>query len=131
MTVDDVGNLTTIYKGKTFAESYIDSGTTELDFTDTSIPQCTGDNAGFYCPTSTLSESAENKGINGVTTTVDFTVESANTLFDTNNTAFVDIAGSGTSGTFAWGFPIFIGRSVFIALQGKSTPGGTGPYVAY
>jgi hypothetical protein len=130
MTVDDEGNLTTVYKGQTLSMSYIDSGTTELDFTD-SITQCTGDNAGFYCPSSTLGSSAENKGVNGVTTTVDFSVANANTLFDTNDTAFSNIAATGTAGTFAWGFPIFIGRSVFIALQGKSTPSGTGPYVAY
>ena len=131
MTVDDVGNLTTIYKSQTFSMSYIDSGTTELDFTDSTITQCTGTNAGYYCPASTLSLSAQNKGVNGATTTVSFSVANADTLFNSSDTAFDDIAYTGTSGTFAWGFPIFVGRSVFVALQGKSTPGGTGPYVAY
>ncbi len=131
MTVDSVGNLTTIYKARSFSMSYIDSGTTELDFTDSTIRQCTGANSGYFCPSSTLSLSAQNKGLNGVTTTVDFSVANANTLLNGSNTAFDNIAGTGTSSTFAWGFPIFIGRRVFIALQGKSTPGGSGPFVAY
>lgn len=131
MTVDDVGNMTTVYNAQTLSMSYIDSGTTELDFTDSTIKQCTGDNAGYYCPSSTVSASAQNKGLNGATTTVSFSVANANTLFNTSDTAFDDIAATGTSGTFAWGFPLFVGRSVFIGLQGKSTPGGPGPYVAY
>jgi hypothetical protein len=32
---------------------------------------------------------------------------------------------------FDWGVPFFFGRNVFVAIEGSSTPGGTGPYVAY
>jgi hypothetical protein len=131
-TVDEYANLTTIYNGVTMDESYIDSGTNLLSFNDTSIAQCTGELAGYYCPTTEAMLTAQNKGLNGATTTVSFSIESAQTLFGSgSNTAFDDIGGTGDNGSFAWGFPFFIGRSVFIGLDGATTPGGAGPFVAY
>ena len=32
---------------------------------------------------------------------------------------------------FALGIPFFFGRNVFTAIEGQTTPGGTGPYFAY
>jgi hypothetical protein len=130
-TLDDEGNFTTIFNGQTLNESFIDSGTNALSFNDDSITQCTGNFAGFYCPTSTVSLTAQNKGINGVMTTVSFSVANTQTLFDTSDTAFADLGGTGSQGSFDWGLPFFIGRSVFVGLDGASTPGGNGPYVAY
>ena len=34
-------------------------------------------------------------------------------------------------GGFDWGLPFFFGRTVFIAIAGRSTPGGTGPFWAF
>jgi hypothetical protein len=34
-------------------------------------------------------------------------------------------------GGFDWGLPFFYGRSVYVAIVGRSTPGGTGPYWAF
>jgi hypothetical protein len=130
-TVDADGNFTTIFNGKTLTQSYVDSGTNSFAFNDTSVTQCTGQLLGWYCPTSPVSLSAQNKGINGVTTTVSFTVADTETLFNTPDTAFDDLAGTGDNGSFAWGFPFFIGRNVFVGLDGATTPGGKGPYVAY
>ena len=112
-------------------QSYIDSGTNSLSFNDNSIPQCTGNDAGCFCPTSTVSLTAENKGLNGVTSTVSFSIANTDTLFGTNDTAFNDLGGPGSNGSFAWGFPFFLGRAVYVALQGATTPGGAGPYFAY
>jgi hypothetical protein len=133
LTVDSAGNLTTLFNGATMATSYVDSGTTELDFDDTSIAQCTSSqSSGFFCPASPVSLTAQLKGQNGAAASVAFSVESADTLFSGSNTAFEDLAGPGSDAkTFAWGFPFFIGRSVFVALDGASTPGGNGPYVAF
>jgi len=67
-----------------------------------------------------------------VSSTVMFSVESTSTLF--NNASyyvFDDLAATGSSGSFDWGFPFFIGRNVYVALDGASTPGGAGPYFAY
>jgi hypothetical protein len=131
-TVDGDGNFTTIFNGKTLAASYIDSGTNSLSFDDSAIPECASDLAGWFCPPSLVTLSAQNKGLNGVTTTVPFRIESTETLFGGSNTAFDDLGGpAGDATVFAWGFPFFIGRTVFVALDGKSTPGGMGPYVAY
>jgi hypothetical protein len=132
-TVDGNGNFTTVFNGATLSQSYIDSGTNLLAFNDGSIAQCTGAQlAGYYCPASPVALSAKNIGVNGVTTTVAFSVDDTQTLFgNASYAAFDDIAGTGTTGTFAWGFPFFIGRNVFVALDGAATPGGKGPYVAY
>jgi hypothetical protein len=132
-TVDEYGNFTTTFNGATLNQSYVDSGTNLLAFNDSSIAQCAGqDLSGFYCPASPVNLSARNIGLNNAATTVTFSVESAQTLFSNcTYTAFDDLAGTGSDGSFAWGFPFFVGRSVFVALDGASTPGGTGPYVAY
>jgi hypothetical protein len=133
-TVDQYGDMITVFNGKTMGSSFIDSGTNALSFNDTSLTQCPagGDLDGWYCPATPASLTAQNKGINGATTSVAFTVESTETLFNTSSTAFDDLADTGIDNTtFDWGFPFFIGRSVFIGLDGATTPGGKGPYVAY
>jgi hypothetical protein len=132
LTVDSNGNFTTVFNGQTLDMSFLDSGTNSLSFNDSSIAQCSSDLSGFYCPTSTLSLGAVNTGLNGVSSTVMFSVESTSTLF--NNASyyvFDDLAATGSSGSFDWGFPFFIGRNVYVALDGASTPGGAGPYFAY
>jgi Protein of unknown function (DUF3443) len=133
LTIDEYGNFTTLYKGHTWDQSYIDSGTNALSFTDSSITECPGtDLEGYYCPTSTESLMAENKGLNDVASTVTFSVANSKTLFENPSySAFDDLAGTGSPGSFAWGFPFFIGRDVYIAIQDATTPGGKGPYVAY
>jgi Protein of unknown function (DUF3443) len=134
LTVDDNGNFSTIYKGKTLDTSFLDSGTSLLSFNDSSIPQCSGSELnGYYCPASPLSLTAQNVGRNGVTSTVTFSVESTATLFgNCSYDVFDDLAGTGLDNTsFDWGFPFFIGRAVYVALQGATTPGGKGPYFAY
>jgi hypothetical protein len=134
LTVDSEGNFTTIFNGQTLATSFIDSGTNSLSFNDTSIAQCTSsDLSGYYCPTAPVSLTAQNKGINNVTSNVSLSVESADTLFsNASYTVFDDLATTGIdNNTFDWGFPFFLGRTVYVALDGATTPGGAGPYFAY
>ena len=132
LTLDPYGNFTTVFGGQTLTQSFIDSGTNQLLFDDGSIPACPGQLGYLYCPSSPVSLTAENKGGSGVTSTVAFSVENAVTLYShTSYTAFDDVAGLGGAGTFVWGFPFFIGRSVYVALDGATTPGGKGPYFAY
>ena len=77
--------------------------------------------------------SATNEGLNGVQSTVSFVVANAQTLFTANPsaTAFDDLAGVGSPGSFDWGLPFFFGRNVFVAFDGSTTPAGPGPYFAY
>jgi hypothetical protein len=133
LTLDGYGNFSTAFNGAIFDTSYIDSGTDVYSFNDSSIPGCTSsDDRGFDCPGSRVNLMATNTGQNDLSSTVSFTVESADVLFGSDNTAFDDLAIPGVdNGTFAWGFPFFIGRSVFTALDGKSAAGTMGPFVAY
>jgi hypothetical protein len=132
LTVDAVGNFTTTYKGATLDTSFLDSGTNTFAFNDSSIPQC-ANAMGFLCPSSTLDLTAQNIGRNGVTTTVMFSVANTETLFGNGaDAAFDDLATTGIdNNTFDWGLPFFIGRSVYVAVEGAATPGGRGPYFAY
>jgi hypothetical protein len=132
LTLDQYGNFTTAFNGQTLPGSFIDSGSNSLAFNDGSIPDCAGELNFLFCPPATLNLTAQNTGLNGVTTTVSFSVANAETLFQNPTyTVFNDIAGPGYDGTFDWGFPFFIGRSVYIGLAGATTPGGKGPFVAY
>jgi hypothetical protein len=131
VTVDADGNLTTVYNGMTMTESFIDSGTNSLSFNDSSLTQCKGNDAGFYCPTATVMKSAMINGQNAISTSVSFSVANTDTLFQNSTfTAFSDLAGTGDKNSFDWGFPFFIGRTVFVGFALPSSPGGNG-YVAY
>ena len=127
--VDDNGNFITTFNNVQSSQSFLDSGSNAFYFTDAAIPVC-GDDTAFYCPNSTLNLSATNSGFNGTPTgTVDFSVANADDL--PNDAVLGQLAGPNTISGFDWGLPFFYGRNVYTAIQGKSTPGGTGPYWAY
>ena len=126
------GYFTTTYGSQTLSASFIDSGSVCYGFPDTTIPQCTGAETGFYCPTSTLSLTATNVGLNKVSIVTPFKVANTVTLWNGTNTAFDDLAITAfTPGYFDWGLSFFFGRTVFTAIAGASTPAGPGPYFAY
>jgi len=132
---DNFGNFVTTYKSQTYNSSFIDSGSNGLFFLTaaiSAIPACT-DATSFYCPTSTQNLSAVNQGANGVgSSTVNFSVANADSLFNSSsNTVLGELAGPNSQPGFDWGLPFFYGRNVFTAIEGKSTPGGVGPYWAY
>jgi predicted aspartyl protease len=131
-TVNNFGNFTTTYKGQSYPNSFIDSGSNGYFFLDSSVtglPDCVTA-IGFYCPTSTQNLSATNQGASGGSGTVSFSVGNAETFFS-NQSDFVFGNLGGPGQDFDWGLPFFYGRNVFTAIEGKSTPGGTGPYWAY
>lgn len=131
-TLDNTGNFTTTFKGTPYSQSFLDSGSNGLFFLDsatTGIPECTGGNAGFYCPSSTASLSATNQGLNGASATVNFSIVSANTLSATAN-AFNNIGGPSPN-SFDWGLPFFYGRNVFTGIERQNSPAGVGPLFAF
>jgi hypothetical protein len=131
-TPDSLGDLTVVYEGVAYTDSYLDTGTNGIFFLTpglTGIPECS-DKPGFYCPTESLTLTAENEGGNGQTGTVTFYVANADSLFATGNAAFDNLGGT-NPGAFDWGVPFFMGRNVFVAIAGQETPGGPGPYWAY
>ena len=132
--LDDTGSFTTTFNNQSYDQSFIDSGSNGLYFPNvTNIATCSS-NADFYCPASTLTLSATNSGTNGGSNNVTFKVANAQVLFSSNNgsnTALSDLAGTNPPPSFDWGLPFFFGRTVFTAIDGQSTPAGTGPYFAY
>jgi len=134
MTTAADGTLSTTFNGTTYTETFVDTGSNGyfiLSSGLTGMPLCP-DGSGFYCPATTQSFMAINKGANGASSAVNFSVSDEQTLFSTNNAAFNDLGGENTlPPAFDWGLPFFYGRTVFVGIEGQSTPGGTGPYFAY
>jgi hypothetical protein len=131
LTVDGDGNFTTTYGSQSIGSTYIDSGSNGnffLDSSTTGLPTC-ATSTDFYCPKTLQPQSATNRGINGVTSAVNFNVGNVDALA-ASVTAAAEVAGPNPGG-FAWGLPLFFGRSIFTAFEGQTTPGGVGPYVAY
>ena len=63
-----------------------------------------------------------------------FSVANADQLLNNNPTffAFNNVAGpNGDPTSFAWGMPFFFGRTVYTAIEGRSTPAGQGPFFAF
>jgi hypothetical protein len=130
-TLDGNFNFGTVFKNVPYASSFIDSGSNGIFFLDsatTGLPACQT-STGFYCPTTLTALSATQQGLNGVSNAVSFNagnVDRVNATFS----VLAEATGSNPGG-FDWGLPFFYGRTVFTAIFGKSTPGGTGPYWAY
>jgi len=134
------GTFTTTFGGVAYTNSTISSGQGAyyfLDSTTTKLPNCpNGDAAGLYCAPSPVSLTAMTSGPNPsssgtiVSQNIAFSVWNALTLIDSGNPAFNNIGGP-NPGAFVWGLPFFYGKTVFIGIEGQTTPAGTGPYWAY
>lgn len=135
------GTFTTTFGGVAYTNSFIDSGLGAYYFLDsatTGLPNCAanGDAAGYYCAPSPVSLAAITSGPNPsssgtiVSQNIAFSVWNALTLIGSGNPAFNNIGGP-NPGAFAWGLPFFYGRTVFVGIEGQSTPAGNGPFWAY
>ena len=119
------GNFTTSFAGHSYP-GFIDSGSNAYYVPNVlSVTTCDG---GWYCPSSTLSESATNTGANSAVHKANFSITSEATLAATGHTAFNDLAApysSVTTGTqyFDWGLSFFFGRNVYTSIHGINTSG--------
>jgi hypothetical protein len=142
--------LDTQYAGVDMPGSVLDMGSNGYYFIS-SIVQCTGGNftgSGFYCPSSTLAETAMIQGessvtfqaqtetaISGVRTgtaqSVDFDIGNAES-FNSSFAALPTLGGTGSNGSFDWGVPFFYGKTLFVVFQNHSAVGSgqAGPYMA-
>jgi hypothetical protein len=137
---DVYDDFTTTYNNNVYS-SFLDSGSNGIYFLDpgtTGFPLCSGNYNYLYCPSSPLSITVTNNafgGTNGASGTVTFTVENETPLLLSGNDAAINgVGGPGPiagSSLFDFGLPFFFGRNVFTAIEGKNTPGGIGPYIAY
>jgi hypothetical protein len=132
-TLDPNGNLPTVFNGRSYSNSFIDSGSNGLYFLDsatTGLPACKL-NSGYYCPTTVQNLSGTQRGLNGTSGVVGFSVGNADQLLAiAADSVYSEVAGD-SAGTFDWGLPFFFGRTVFTSIEGQSSPGGTGIYNAY
>jgi hypothetical protein len=132
LDLDANGELTTTYKTQTVT-AFLDTGSNGLFFPDSSIPDCVSSPVGWFCPTTSQSLSAVMQGkTNGTTASVDFSIANIHDLMTANSTytAYANI-GANWTGSFDWGMPFYYGRKVFMAIEQRSTPAGSGPYIAY
>lgn len=144
---DGYGNFQTDFQGTTYYDfsqaigSVIDSGSNAnffLDATTLNIMQCSGGNSGFYClPAGTppVSYTATNLSADGTTSaTATWDVADAQTLFNTGNWAFDNLAGS-NPGSFDFGLAFFFGKTVVIGLNGAQANSNgksfVGPFYGY
>lgn len=116
--------------------SYVDSGSNGLFFDDANLPtRCVGSGAGstWYCPASAQARQAVLSDPFGNSSTVDFSIASADLLFASPNVAFSNLggaAGAANAGAFVWGLPFFFGRGVFTSIWGQALA-DDGPWVAF
>ncbi|QCP49986.1 DUF3443 domain-containing protein [Trinickia violacea] len=118
--------VTSTVDGATFPQSFFDTGSNGLFFSNASLPQCSD----WYCPSTEQRFSATFSGTSGGTTSAAFSVANQITLFATGNAALGNLAGP-AAGVFDWGLPFFYGRRIFTAIEGQPTPAGLGPYYAF
>lgn len=148
--LDNVGNFTTTFQSTAMSHSFVDTGSNGLFFgtvdtstltTSTNITACNVAAKGqpaayFYCPASELSESAT---ISSTVTpsdkqTVNFNVGNAKNITSWVDSDFAgpntsDIPNAGVS--FDWGLPFFLGRTVYVGLEGASSSLGSDLYIAF
>jgi hypothetical protein len=134
-----VGLLTVTYKGVQLTQSFLDSGSSDYFFIDTSLNPCTESNfIAFYCPNSPLPLSPVMTATNGVM------VSGAFTLFSPLNVPASATAAPGLgvnptlvtpplpfANSFDFGVPFFFGRTVYTAIEGRPAGGVQGPYFAF
>ena len=131
-TTDPNGNFTVTFNGTPYSGSFIDTGSNGYFFLNANslgVPTCPV-NTDFYCPATTMNYTAITTGTNGTANTIAFSIANANTLFNTGNNIFNDVGGP-TVGGFDLGLPFFFGRTVYVAIEGASAGGVTGPYYAF
>jgi hypothetical protein len=120
--------MNTAFNGNVLT-GFLDTGSNGLFFNDTDISSCSGTNSSWYCPTSTLSLSASNQGAAGNYITTDFSVANATALFNTGNSAFVNLSAPiGNYPLFDYGLPFFFSKVVYTGFNGQVSSIGTGPY---
>jgi len=130
--VDAGGNFRTIMNGTTYSSAFIDSGSNVIFFPSSMSTSCQRAQ-GYYCPPSMQSFSATQTGSGGSpSVVVNFNIMNADVALDANNPNYVfNNVGGPLGNSFDWGLPFFLGRQVYVAIEGRSSSIGTGPYWAW
>lgn len=133
------GVLTVTYKGKQLTHSFLDSGSNDYFFIDTTLAACTNtDLIAFYCPATPTLLSPILTATNGATASGAFTLYSPLDVYDPANVA-PGLAINPTlvtpplpfANSFDFGMPFFFGRTVYTAIEGRPAGSTQGPYFAF
>jgi hypothetical protein len=123
----------------------IDSGSNFIYFNpasnQTSLTKCTGTYDGFYCSagsftdTNTAAICSGSSCSAGASRTETFSIVDIRTHTPFTNSVFSDVAGTLPTSLgnqmFDWGLPFFLGKTVYVGLDGQRSTLGYGPYFAY
>ncbi len=131
---DEFGEIRTVFNGTNY-NSIIDTGSNGIFFTSPSasmIPSCSQPNSEWFCPASITTLSAVNSDASGSTSgQVLFQIGNFTALSSTSgNNVFSDI-GAALPNMFDWGLPFYLGKSVYVGIEGQASSLGTGHYFAY
>lgn len=131
---DQNGNFKTTFDSQVLTSSFIDSGSNGLFFPAPSgLTECeaTSNANGFYCPANATSYMATQQGATGTATqSITFSITNASSFVNSGYSVASALGGTFT-GVFDWGLPFFLGRSIYVGIDKKSSNLGTGPYWAY
>ena len=133
------GVLTATYNGTALTQSFLDSGSNDYFFIDTTLTPCTATGfSAFYCPATPVTLSPVLTAANGTVADVSFT------LYSPLDVAGTSIAAPGLginptlvmpplpfANSFDFGLPFFFGRTVYTAIEGRPAGKFVGPYVAF
>jgi hypothetical protein len=120
--------FTTSFQGSTLT-GFIDSGSGCLAFPFSNATLLPEDQS-VFTPKSPVSLSATQIGYNNIQSTVSFTVAGWNNDM-VQPECGESLGNSFASSDFDWGFPFFVGRSVYVGLEGATSTLGSGLYWAY
>jgi len=124
--IDGRGHFTTLYGGKAYPDSYIDSGTETNIIPDADLPRCEGMSWAF-CAIPDRSFTATMVGRGGAGIDLAFMVGDYRGALERRVGAWDGFAEvNGNSMAFVWGAPVFFGRQVSVIFDGRSVPGRDG-----
>src|SRR5207237_1308779 len=121
--------------------SIFDTGSNYFYIHDANIANCPSDTT--YCPNPTLHLSAiacddhtDDPTASGAECKpFDFDVANFNSLFANGRAVYGNLAVDGGTSMFIWGLPFFMGRTVYLGLEGSTPPTAfntlTPPFFAY
>ncbi len=133
---DGFGEISTIFNGTSYG-SIIDSGSNGLFFVPPStgmLPNCASPNSNWFCPPSPVILSAINAGATGSpSNAIFFQIGSLTALIGSSNSVSSSIGGAlpNQSPLFDWGLPFYLGRNIYVGINGKTSSLGSGPFIAY
>ena len=121
--LDGMGRFTTLYGDRSYPAGTIDSGTETNILADDELPRCAGSSWAF-CAEPARQRDATIVGADGTPLRVPFTVGDYRAARERHVGAsdVVAVVADPAAKSFVWGAPFFMGRRVFVVLDGMAVP---------